>query len=167
MEEDEVESVFFTTDTFSVFHPETYVETLTVATNVINWEEIKRYRVKELWYFDSNTSTLKVRILGIAPLMDVTNEDGTFRHEKALFWVYYPEVRERLAREKVFMVGNDAALQSWDDIFQMRYFSSYIYKASNIHDNRLQDMYSGVDLLIEADKIKQELFNFEHDLWSY
>lgn len=163
----EVESVFFQSDTILVIDPETLIEELTVVTNTINWEEVKRFRVKEVWYFDSNTSTLRVRILGIAPLMDVINDDGSFRHEKALFWVYYPEVRERLAREKVYMVGNDATLQSWDDIFQMRYFSSYIYKASNIQDNRLQDIYSGVDILIEADKIKQELFNFEHDLWSY
>ena len=167
MRKEEIESVFFQSDTIEVYNPETYDPEITVVTNIINWEEIKRFRIKEVWYFDSNTSTLKVRILGIAPLMDVINEDGSFRHEKALFWVYYPEVRERLAREKVYMVGNDATLQTWDDIFQMRYFGSYIYKASNIHDNRLQDIYSGVDILIEADKIKQELFNFEHDLWSY
>jgi hypothetical protein len=56
---------------------------------------------------------------------------------------------------------------TWEDLFEMRFFASYIYKESNVYDRRLQDYLSGVDLLLEADKIKQEIFNFEHDLWSY
>jgi hypothetical protein len=56
---------------------------------------------------------------------------------------------------------------SWEDIMEMRYFSSYIYKESNVYDRRLQDYLSGVDLLLEADKIKNEIFSFEHDLWSF
>ena len=50
---------------------------------------------------------------------------------------------------------------------EMRFFSSYIYKESNVHNRRLQDYVQGVDLLLEADKIKQTIFNFEHDLWEY
>jgi len=34
-------------------------------------------------------------------------------------------------------------------------------------NRRLEDYLSGVDLLLEADKIKNEIFNFEHDLWEY
>ncbi|MEL6845924.1 MAG: gliding motility protein GldN, partial [Bacteroidota bacterium] len=62
---------------------------------------------------------------------------------------------------------NDSSLTSWEDLFEMRFFASYIYKASNVRDYRLEDYLSGVDLLLEADKIKQEIFNLEHDLWSY
>jgi hypothetical protein len=36
-----------------------------------------------------------------------------------------------------------------------------------VYDRRLQDYASGVDLLLEATKIKDELFNFGHDLWSF
>ena len=56
---------------------------------------------------------------------------------------------------------------TWEDAFEMRLFNSYIIKASNVLDYRLQDQYSGVDLLQEGEKIKQDIFNFEHDLWSY
>jgi hypothetical protein len=49
----------------------------------------------------------------------------------------------------------------------MRFFSSYIYKESNVHDRRLQDYVQGVDLLMEADRIRMEIFNREHDLWEY
>ena len=122
---------------------------------------------KKFGFFDESTSTLRVRILGVAPLMEVLNNQGEFRHEKPLFWAYYPELRKYLAREEVFNVGNDAALNTWEDLFEMRFFSSYIYKESNVNDNRLKDYLAGVELLLEADKIKQEIFNFEQDLWSY
>jgi len=72
-----------------------------------------------------------------------------------------------LARERVFNTGNDASPITWEDLLEMRFFSSYIYKVSNVYDRRLQDYKTGVDLLLEAEKIKAEIFNFEHDLWSY
>lgn len=164
---EETEQLFYQRDTFEVANIETGEMEFTEAINDINWENIKRFRIKEVWFFDESTSTLRVRILGIAPLIDVTDEHGNFRHEKPLFWAYYPELRNHLARFPVFNVGNDAALNTWEDLFEMRFFSSYIYKESNVNDLRLQDYLSGEDLLLAADKIKQEIFNFEHDLWSY
>ena len=65
------------------------------------------------------------------------------------------------------MQGNDASPITWEDLFEMRFFSSYIFKESNVHDRRIEDYLTGVDQLLEADKIKQEIFNYEHDLWSY
>jgi hypothetical protein len=56
---------------------------------------------------------------------------------------------------------------SWADVFDMRKFSSYIMKASNIQDERLEGTYTGVDLLQQSQRLEQEIFNFEHDLWSY
>lgn len=164
---DEVASMGATIDTVITFDPETYEEQIQVVRNDINPEDVKRFRVKEVWFFDEETSTLQVRILGIAPLIDKTDENGNFLYEKPMFWVYYPEAREILSREQVFNVGNDASPITWEDLLEMRFFSSYIYKESNVRDRRIQDYLTGVDLLLEADKIKQEIFNFEHDLWSY
>jgi gliding motility associated protien GldN len=156
-----------TIDTVITFDPETYEEQLQIVRNELNPEDVMRFRIKEVWFFDEETSMLQVRILGIAPLIDVKDDNGNFKYEKPMFWVYYPECREVLSRHQVFNVGNDASPNSWEDLLEMRYFSSYIYKQSNVHDFRLQDYLTGVDLLLEADKIKQEIFNFEHDLWSY
>lgn len=164
---DEVASMGATIDTVITFDPETYEEQMQVVRNDINPEDVKRFRMKEVWFFDEETSTLQVRVLGIAPLIDKTDENGNFLYEKPMFWVYYPEAREILSREKVFNVGNDASPITWEDLVEMRFFSSYIYKESNVRDRRIQDYLTGVDLLLEADKIKQEIFNFEHDLWSY
>lgn len=164
---EEVAQIGASVDTSIIFDPETYEEQIQVVRNDINPEDVKRFRLKEVWFFDKETSTMQVRILGIAPLLDVLDDQGNFRYEKPMFWVYYPEARHILAREKVFNMGNDASPLTWEDLMEMRYFSSYIYKESNVRDRRLQDYLSGIDLLLEAEKIKQEIFNFEQDLWSY
>ena len=164
---DEVAAMGATIDTIITFDPETYEEQIQIVRNELNPEDVKRFRIKEIWFFDEETSTLQVRVLGIAPLIDVKDDNGNFRYEQPMFWVYYPEAREILARERVFNFKNDTSPMTWEDIFEARYFASYIYKESNVFDRRLQDYLSGVDLLLEADKIKQEIFHFEHDLWSY
>ncbi|MEM1217726.1 MAG: gliding motility protein GldN [Bacteroidota bacterium] len=163
----EVASKGASIDTVITFDPETYEEQIQVVRNELNPEDVKRFRVKEIWFFDEETSTLQVRILGIAPMIDVTDENGNFLYEQPMFWVYYPEAREILARERAFNVGNDASPMTWEDLMEMRFFASYIYKESNVYDRRLQDYLSGVDLLLESEKIRQEIFNFVHDLWSY
>jgi gliding motility associated protien GldN len=162
-----VRELFFSTDTIGILDPETGEYTLKVIENAVNWEDVKRFRIKEAWFFDENTGSMNVRILGIAPLIEVNDDAGNFRFEKPMFWAYYPEARPLLAKHKVFNPQNDAALISWENLFEMRFFSSYIFKQSNIQDFQLQHYLSGVDLLLEAETIKQEIFNFEHDLWSY
>ena len=167
MTEEEIQNTLYRKDTIEVIHPITYDPELRVVENTINHEDIKRYRIKEAWYFDSKRGQMRVKILGIAPLIEVFDDNGNFRFEKPLFWVYFPELRHTLAHEKVFVDGNDSNPMTWDELFSMRMFSSVIYKASNLQDTKITDRYAGVDALLEAQKINQELFNFEHDLWSY
>ena len=164
---DEVASMGASIDTISTLDPETYEETFQIVRNEVNPEDVKCFLLKEVWFFDEETSTLQVRILGIAPLIDVKDDNGNFRYEKPMFWIYYQEAREMLAKQQVFNIFNDSAPMTWEDLLEMRFFSSYIYKESNVFDRRLQEYLSGVDLLLEADKIRKEIFNFEHDLWSY
>lgn len=167
---DEVMAKLVATDTNIVYDPETYEEEVVISTTPVNPEDIKRFRIKEIWFFDEESSTMKVRILGIAPIKDVYDDGtGEFKYELPLFWIYYPEIRDELARHRVFNEENDAAPMTWFDLFEMRRFASYIYKQSNVLDLRLKDIYvdNGIDRLLESQKIKAELFNWEHDLWSY
>lgn len=165
---DDVLSMLSKTDTIVTFDPETYEEKVQIVRNDINWADVKRFRIKEIWFFDKETSTLQVRILGIAPLIDVKDSEGNFRYEKAMFWVYYPQAREMFARHRVFTLGgNTNATISWEDLFEMRYFASFIIKESNVYDRRIEDYARGVDALWESDRIKNQIFNFEHDLWQY
>ena len=61
---------------------------------------------------------------------------------------------------------NDSQRLSWDDIFEMRLFASTITKENNVWDRRIQDYATGIDALLEHDRIRQEMFEKEHDLWS-
>lgn len=165
----ELQALLYSTDTIMTLTGESMTEEkLQVVHNEMNWENIKRFRIKEVWYFDKNTSTLQVRILGIAPLVDEVDEHGNFKYERPLFWVHYPSARPLLARHKAIMHhDNDASAFSWEDLFESRRFSSTIYKQTNVHDRRISEYANGTDMLQEAEKCKNELFAWEHDLWSY
>lgn len=167
LDTNQLNNVLFDQDTIEITDPETYETRLEVIRNDINPEDIKRYRIKEIWFFDKESSTMQVRILGVAPVVPVRADNGDLIGERSMFWVYYPEARQYLGRERVFNTFNDASPMTWEDQLEMRYFSSYIYKQSNVKDLRLQDEYTGRELLMQAERIKSEIFNFEHDLWSY
>lgn len=172
MSPDDVIGVLNSIDTVLIFNPDTYEDEVQIVNNPTNPEDIKKFRIKEIWFFDKESSRMQVRILGIAPIKDTYDETtGEFKYAIPQFWVYYPEAREALSRYTVFNEANDAAPGTWYDLFEQRRFASYIYKQSNVLDYRLDDYYteegSGVERLMESDRIKAELFNWEHDLWSY
>lgn len=165
---DDLYSLISKTDTIIRFDVETYSEDVMVVHNDIDWEQVKRFRIKESWFFDKNMGCLRVRILGIAPLIDEVDDEGNFKYERPLFWVHYPTARPLLAQHKVVnWGGNVSAATTWEDWLEMRCFSALPIKENNIHDRRLQDYLSGTDLAMEAQKIDDRLFNAEHDLWSY
>lgn len=133
-------------------------------------EWVIAYRIKEEWLFDKQRSVMEPRILGIAPMMLERDEKMNVRPDAKrvpLCWIYYPEARRILANAESFNRWNDAERKSFDDIFVKRMFGSYITKQSNVYDRRIEDYKTGMDALLEADKIKDDLVNFEHDLWEY
>jgi gliding motility associated protien GldN len=135
-----------------------------------NRNTVKKWRVKEEWFFDKQRSVMDVRIIGLAPLQEDRDEVnnqllGTF---SPLFWVYFPEAREILINAEVFnLVKNDAERRTYDDIFWKRMFGSTIIKQSNVMDRKVNEYMVGLNALLEAEKIKAEIFNLEHDLWEY
>lgn len=168
MTEESRQSIAGQVDTVTVVDPITYDVTYEAVPRELNPNDIRRYRLQEVWYFDRESSTMKVRILGIAPLKDELDENGNVLYERPLFWVYYPGARQVLANENAFTSANDAANRSWEDVFESRFFNSYIIKKSNVNDLRIEDYKTdGRERLMEAERIKQDIFNFEHDLWSY
>ncbi len=170
---EDLNNIIYRTDTTTVFDYDEYIEKIQVTKSEINWEDIKKFRTKEIWFFDTKTSTMKVRTIGISPIKDEYDDlTGEIKYSLPLFWVYYPEVREHLSKHRVFNEFNDAAPMTWSDLMEARFYSSYIFKASNVNDVTLDIMFEksanpGMDVLLQSDRIKQELFNFEHDLWSY
>lgn len=127
--------------------------------------EVKQLRVKEDWFFDRQRSVMDVRIIGLAPIR-FFQKNGEERME-TMFWIYYPEARFAFVSAEVYNKGNDAERRTYEDIFWKRRFGSYIYKESNVYNRRINTYMSGLDALLEAEKIKDDIFNIEHDLWEY
>jgi gliding motility associated protien GldN len=124
-------------------------------------------RIKEEWYFDIETSSMVTRILGICMVTDKVSEQGDYVGDQPMYWIYYPDVRKILAQNQVFNVQNDANTTSWEDVMEMRYFSSYIYKETNAFERRIQEYATGNDLLYESDRIHNMIRDKESDYWEY
>ena len=135
--------------------------------NELSSDKITRYRIKEDWIWDRQRSERYVRILGIAPMMEDFDVDGNSVGFRPLFWLYYPECRYVFANSEVYNMFNDAQRRTFEDLFQKRYFSSYIVKEDNAFNRQIVSYARGLDALAESERIQQELFNIEHDIWNY
>jgi gliding motility associated protien GldN len=124
---------------------------------------IRKYRLKEDWFFDKQKSVMEVRVLG----MGVYTYDEEKEAAKELFWVYFPAIRPLLAQHEVFNTKNDAERRTFEDIFWKRQFNSTIVKESNVYDRSIDQYAKGIDALLESDRIKKEIFNYEHDFWHF
>lgn len=139
----------------------------------INLDSFYRFRIKEEVIFDKESSRLFWRILGIAPVKDVITSMGVNLGPTELFWVYYPDMRPVFARYEVYNGKNYGGRMSWEDLFESRMFYGRIIKSTidNPLDRfirnypGLQD--KGILQLLEGENIKEKIFNYEQDLWSY
>lgn len=130
--------------------------------------EVKRYLVKEIWYFDKQSSTMQKRIIGICPVRVYKKQGIDQTMQQKCFWINYDECRDFLVKHEVYNSRNDALRITYDDLFIKRQFNSIIKKESNVYDNRGINTYAtGVDTMIESERITREIFNWEQDLWIY
>lgn len=136
--------------------------------------DINSYLVKGLWYFDKRQGELKYRILGIAPAAPDVNfidsDDEANKEPIGLFWVFYPELRDILHEAKAFNNKNSAVPLSFDHLLNSRRFSGIIYKEENVYGDREVKEYvaeNALMQLLESERIKDKIRNFEQDMWSY
>lgn len=136
-------------------------------------DSVYQFQIKEEWIFDKESSRLFVRIVGIAPMMKTYLSNGEAVSDQAypMFWVYYPDIRPVLSKRLVYNGKNLGARMSWDDLFQSRMFGSFIVKSSfdNPYDLPLSAIYPNNTLfrLLEGDRIRDKIFNYEQSLWAY
>lgn len=133
---------------------------------------ILQFQLQEQWFFDKQHSVMNVRIVALAPVFyeyyNEFNELLPAPRPGVPFVVHFPQCRRLFATNKVYNPNNDAQAISFDDLFFQRRFSSTIIAESNVFgDRQLQDYKLGQDVLLEAERIKDDLFMMEHDLWEY
>ncbi|HEX8517817.1 MAG TPA: gliding motility protein GldN [Bacteroidia bacterium] len=131
-------------------------------------DKVWKYWIKEDWFFDKQRSVLDVRIIGLCPLIEKKSETGeSTGGDNALFWIYFPEARPIFANQEVYMRHNDAERRTIEDIFWKRMFSSYVRKETNVYDRSILEYKVGIDALLESDRIKEDIFKYEHDLFHF
>lgn len=149
----------------------TLVERYIVTRASFDAKSVLKIRIKEEWVFDRESSRMFCRILGICPLKTLYAPNGKERGVSPMFWVYYPDLRPTLAKYEVYNPKNmGQSRMTWEELFESRMFSSYIVKSTI--DNPANKIIRGyikdpILALLEGDNIKEKIFNFEQDLWSY
>jgi gliding motility associated protien GldN len=135
-------------------------------------KSVTKIRLKEEWIFDRESSRMFVRILGIGLLKtEYMPGSGKERGTSNLFWLYYPDLRPMLVKNEVYNPKNmGQSRMTWEELFESRMFSSYIVRSTL--DNPSHKMIKNyikdpILALLEGDNIKEKIFNFEQDLWSY
>ena len=141
--------------------------------NDINLDSFYTFHIKEEVIFDKESSRLFWRILGIAPVKNITTSLGVNLGPTELFWVYYPDMRPIFAKYEVYNGKNFGARMSWEELFESRMFYGRIIKSTidNPNDYFIKN-YGGLGdkpilQLLEGENIKEKIFNYEQDLWSY
>lgn len=156
---------------FEQFNAEGVVDPQYIRRREISAYDITEYWIKGLWYFDKRQSELKYRLLAIAPVApDVNFIDTDVKELIPLFWVFYPDARQVLHDAKAFNNDNSAVPFSFDHILNSRRFNGYIFKEENVYGDREVTEYiedNALMQLLESDRIKENIRNFELDMWSY
>jgi gliding motility associated protien GldN len=166
----EIESKHSKIDTVEILDPENPQRVLRrdIVKESLNPNDIFRIKLKEVWFFDKQRSVMDVRIIGICPVKVIYDEKGNDTGLlEDLFWIYFPEARPIFAKAEVFNLHNSAERRTYDDVFWKRMFGSYIYKEENVYNREISKYAMGMDALLESERIKMEIFDFEHDLWEF
>jgi gliding motility associated protien GldN len=139
------------------------LDTITAFDSVSIFSRVTKIRMMEDWYLNSGRSCMEVKIVSMAFYEYVEDKEAY----KELFWVYFPAVKPFLAKYRVFNPKNTDDYSSFDNLFARRQFSSTIVKESNVYDRYVFEYAKGIDALMESDRIKNDIFKMEHDLWHY
>ena len=142
-----------------------------VNERVLSAIDISGYKIKGYWYFDKRQSELKYRLLAICPISPEAREIGNDKADVIeLFWVYFPAIRDVLHESYAFNDKNSAMPITFDHLLNSRRFSSVIYKEENVYQDRKVDDYMKNNSqlqLLESERIKEKIRNFEQDMWNY
>ena len=133
--------------------------------------DVSDYKIKGYWYFDKRQSELKYRLLGLCPIVpDVYTVGKEEQDFIEIFWIYFPAARQVLHEAKAFNDRNSAMPSTFDHLLNSRRFSAVIYKEENVYGDREIEKYMKENSqmqLLEAERVKDKIRDFEQDMWNY
>ena len=138
-----------------------------VKSEVLRSVDISSYRIKGVWYVDKRVSEMRYRLLGIMPIgKDLINKKS--KKHVPLFWLWYKDLRPILHKQLVFDDRNNASRITFDQLLTSRRFTSRIIGIDNVFDDQYVEDYVSDPFmqLIESERLKNIIRDFEQDLWS-
>lgn len=143
-------------------------------------DKVRVLKIMGMWFVDKRDGMLKYRPLGIAALgpdpatAGQVGPDGRPMGDANelidLFWIYYPDAREVLANHYIYNRANATADLSYDDVINMRRFSSVIYKSTNgLGDGIVKDYIpkNADEQIEESNRIKATILEMDNEMWNY
>lgn len=156
-------------DTTTQIDPITGEEKQIIQNKEFDVDAITSYRVKEDWMFDRNLGRMVVRIIGIAPIINVMDPtSGELRATTPLMWIYYPEARPVFAQYEVFNPENDVQRLTWDDYLEGRYWNGRIIQVSSADQRTFANSgLTPMESLYQSQIMTDRVYEKEHDMWVY
>lgn len=138
---------------------------------ILSAADVSGYKIKGFWYFDKRQSELKYRLLAICPIATEARDKAKGNTDAIeLFWVYFPSIRDVLHEAKAFNDKNSAMPITFDHLLNSRRFNGVIYKEENVYGDRTIEDYMKENAqlqLLESERVKEKIRNFEQDMWNY
>jgi Gliding motility associated protein GldN len=135
------------------------IVSLITADNV----ELVGLKLKEEGIFDMGRLVFEYRILGFCPVVKINGQ------QQELFWIYYPDLRKYLSKEIVIQKTGLPNINTLDDLFIFRHFSSSIIKSTidNPYNRYIKDFPRITDKIILEIQEALELIIIEdeNNIW--
>ncbi len=139
-----------------------------MALNEFDPARVTKFRVKEDIFFDKQRSRLETRIIGVAPLMNITTSAELAESVGATpaFWLYFPQLRYALVQVDISDPDKGLYEMSMDDFFVQNKFASTIVRESSPGMlQNLKDTENGGQQL-DGKKVEEKLDAYKKKLWS-
>lgn len=128
--------------------------------------EVTLYYVKETYYLDQRTSSIKIKTIAFCPVLVREDETGEIR-KYPLFWVPFDGARELLSTHTISTSNyNAASRMSIYDYFMRRQYKGDIYKVYNLRNQNIMDYCkTPEEIAAEQQRLEKELQDIMSSLW--
>jgi len=130
--------------------------------------EVLSYYIKEVYYYDQNSSTFSTNVTAICPVLHRSGEFDLNTVKYPMFWIKVSDLSPYMNKLSIpISPYNNAATVNLDDFFSMRMYKGEIYKTTSPTGKALSQ-YCATDSAMkkERTKIEGQLSSIEDNLWK-
>jgi gliding motility associated protien GldN len=133
--------------------------------NDFNPDRITRFRIEEDVYFDRQRGKVDTRIIGLAPMMNITGSADLPANMSSApaFWLYFPQLRFALVQEDVSEPDKGIFDVTLDDVFMQQKFSAYLIRQFSPGNAESGQLDPGSP---EALKLQQKIADLKKNIWK-